>query len=312
MHIYFSGIGGAGIGPLAQVAKEAGYRVSGSDKQDSAYIAYLKSHGIENIHIGQTKEAITSLHDKNPIDWLVYTSALTLENPHAEELEYAKDQGIRISKRDELLNQILKDKKLNLIAIAGTHGKTTTTAMATYLFKKLSIPVSYLLPAKTSFADMGEYDPKSNYFIYEADEFDRNFLSYEPHISLISGVSWDHHEIFNTREDYIAAFNEFISQSNKTIVWEEDSSYLSLDTDNQSIIELNSNDEFVNNIMLVGLYNRLDARLAVEAIHLATNEPREKLVEIINGFPGLSRRMENLLITCTAIMHILQRKFGEQ
>ena len=64
--------------------------------------------------------------------------------------------------------------------------------------------------------------------MYEADEFDRNFLSFEPHLSLITGVSWDHHEIFPTREDYQAAFAEFIGQSNWTVLWQEDFDYLGL------------------------------------------------------------------------------------
>jgi len=138
MHIYFSGIGGAGIGPLAQIAHQAGYQVSGSDKQDSSYIHYLLEHGITNIHIGQSREAIADIHEANPIDWFVYTSALPLENPNAPELIYCSDMSIKASKRDEFLNMFLKDKQLALIAVAGTHGKTTTTAMTTWLFKQLS------------------------------------------------------------------------------------------------------------------------------------------------------------------------------
>ena len=95
MHIYFSGIGGAGIGPLAQIALEAGYTVSGSDKQDSQYIQYLRQHGVTNIHIGQTREAIARAHAKQAIDWFVYTSALPLENPNAPELAYCKEQRIK-------------------------------------------------------------------------------------------------------------------------------------------------------------------------------------------------------------------------
>src|SRR5579884_1983972 len=109
MHIYFSGIGGAGIGPLAQVARQAGYMVSGSDKQHSSYIDYLAQHGIPDVHIGQTREAIAKVHEENPIDWFVYTSALPLENPDAPELKFCEEQNIRATKRDELLNQILSD-----------------------------------------------------------------------------------------------------------------------------------------------------------------------------------------------------------
>jgi UDP-N-acetylmuramate--alanine ligase len=74
MHIFFSGIGGSGIGPLALIAKQAGYDVSGSDKQESAYTHQLKQQGV-TLHIGQTEEALAALHKKKPIDWLVFSSA---------------------------------------------------------------------------------------------------------------------------------------------------------------------------------------------------------------------------------------------
>lgn len=291
MHIYFSGIGGAGIGPLAQIAHQAGYRVSGSDKRDSQYIRYLKKHGITGIHIGQDREAIAAVHDKQPIDWFVYTSALPLENPDAPELAYCREQDIKTSKRDELLNRILAEQKLELIAIAGTHGKTTTTAMTTWLFKQLKEPVSYLLPAKTTFGEMGEFDRSGKYFIYEADEFDRNFLAYEPSVSLITGVSWDHHELFPTREDYQAAFNEFIDQSAYTFLWQEDADYLGLE-DGDTVSRLDSGNERIDDLKLLGKYNRLDAWLAVQAVHRATKAPIDKLIGLVNEFPGLARRME--------------------
>ena len=219
MHIYFSGIGGAGIGPLAQVAHEAGHRVSGSDKQMSQYIEYLKKHGIKDITIGQSEKDIAAVDKKDPIDWFVYTSALTLEQPNAPELRYCRKQKIKTSKRDEFLNDFIKEHDLKLIAIAGTHGKTTTTTLVVWLFSELGVAIDYTLAAKISFGDMGNFDKSAQYFVYEADEFDRNFLSFTPYLSLITGVSWDHHEIFPTRENYKEAFKEFISQSKRTLVW---------------------------------------------------------------------------------------------
>lgn len=294
MHIYFSGIGGAGIGPLAQIAHQAGYKVSGSDKQDSQYIAYLRKHGINDIHIGQTREAMEAIHTEEPIDWFVYSSALTLENPDAPEFQYCKEQNIKTSKRDELLNQILNDKNLKLIAVAGTHGKTTTTSMVIWLFKQLGLPISYSVGAKISFGDMGQYDEDSEYFVYEADEFDRNFLAFEPYLSLITGVSWDHHEIFPTREDYQDAFKEFIQQTKWSFIWQEDNDYLALAEDNHNSV-LDPAAPSQASITIAGQYNRLDAWLALQAVHEITKEPLDKLVQIINRFPGLSRRMEELL-----------------
>lgn len=294
MHIFFSGIGGTAIGPLALIAKQAGYQVSGSDKQDSQYIHYLRKHGITDVHIGQSHEQIAEAHDKTPIDWFVYTSALPLENPDAPELKFCQEQNIKMSKRDELLNRIITDKKLKLIAIAGTHGKSTTTAMVIWLFKELGIPVSYSVGAKISFGDMGEYNEGSEYFVYEADEFDRNFLSFEPFASLITGVSWDHHEIFPTREDYQQAFVEFISQSGHTHMWQEDADYLSLQLSPKLHIEDSANPK-IHDIGLAGQFTRLDAWLAITAVHHVSGKPVDELIKIMDRFPGLQRRMEQIV-----------------
>lgn len=294
MHIFFSGIGGTAIGPLALIAKQAGYTVSGSDKQDSQYIAYLQKHGITDIHIGQSEEAIAAVHDKQSIDWFVYSTAVSIENPDAPEFVFCREQNIKMSKRDELLNTIIKQQKLDLIAVAGTHGKTTTTAMVIWLFKELGLPVSYSVGAKISFGDMGQFDAVAKHFVYECDEFDRNFLAFEPSISLITGVTWDHHEIFPTREDYQQAFAEFISQSHHTVLWQEDYEYLGL-TDNNSYDIQDSSNPHIEQLQLAGHYNRLDAWLAIQVTHRATGASLEQLIVLANRFPGLQRRMEQII-----------------
>ncbi len=292
MHIFFSGIGGTAIGPLALIAKQAGYEVSGSDKQNSKYIEYLKNHGIDNITIGQSYEDIARAHNRHPIDWYVYSSAVSIENPDADEFRFTRTISIKSTKRDELLNQIIKDKKLKLIAVAGTHGKTTTTAMIIWLFKSLKIPVSYSVGAKINFGEMGEYCEGSEYFVYEADEFDRNFLAFEPYLSTITGVSWDHHEVFPTRDDYQSAFREFIDSSQHTIAWREDVDYLELN--NQSLTILDSDNQDIQKINLKGVYNRLDAFLAISSLEILTKTKKEELFKLINDFPGSSRRMEEI------------------
>lgn len=294
MHIYFSGIGGVGIGPLAQVAYGAGFTISGSDKRESSYIDYLKSHGIDNIYIDQSYESIEKIHNKNPIDWIVYSSALTIENPNADEIVFAKKNKIKCSKRDEFLNSFIKQQNLRLLAIAGTHGKTTVTAMIVYALKQLNYPLSYILPAKVNFGDMGEFNQSSKYFVYEADEFDRNFLSFNPYLSIISGISWDHHEIYLTIDDYKQAFNQFISQSEQTLIWQSDANFInSPQTSNTIIVE--DNDKTISSIELLGLYNRRNAYIALQAIQKITNRETEEILKILNSFPGLSRRMEQII-----------------
>lgn len=294
MHIYFSGIGGVGIGPLALIAKQAGYEVSGSDIKSSQYIDYLRSQGIENINIGQSDGQIANLHIEKPIDWVVYSSALPKTNSNHPELVFCQKNGIRASKRDELLNTILKQKSLKLLAIAGTHGKTTTTAMAIWVFKQFGIDISYSVGAKISFGDMGHYEAGSEYFIYECDEFDRNFLAFNPFYSIISGIAYDHHEIFPTREDYNQAFRDFLSQSQRAILWKQDIKTLALDEGNEKYMIADEQDPSVENIKLAGLYNRRDGWLVACAASQITGVTLEKAVDAVNSFPGVSRRFERI------------------
>jgi UDP-N-acetylmuramate--alanine ligase len=294
MHIYFSGIGGAGIGPLALVAKQAGYEVSGSDAADSSYLKYLTSQGITNIHIGQSAEKLAEVHARKPIDWFVYSSALPKTDPNHPELAYVNENGIRASKRDEFLNQILADKKLKLVAIAGTHGKTTTTAMVIWLFKQLEIPVSYSVGAKISFGDMGEFDPKSQLFVYECDEFDRNFLSFHPHTALITGIDWDHPDIYPSREEYYKAFHDFLNQCEKALLWQNDINKLGLSSSNKLLI-LDDKNPAINSIHLAGLVNRQNAWLVAQAANRFMGQPLDEVIGILNDFPGLSRRWEQIV-----------------
>jgi UDP-N-acetylmuramate--alanine ligase len=293
MHIFFSGIGGTAIGPLALIAKQAGYSVSGSDKQDSQYIQYLKKQGITSIHIGQSAEQLAEVHAANPIDWYVYSSAVAIEQPGAPELQFCANNGIKTTKRDELINHIVTEKNLKMIAVAGTHGKTTTTAMAVWLFKQLGIPISYSVGAKISFGEMGQYTEGSEYFVYEADEFDRNFLAFHPYVSLITGIDYDHHEIFPTREDYVQAFKQFISQSQYKVVWHQDVQSAGLTVD-ESYEVLNDNEQKLNTLSIVGLVNRKDAWQVIQAIHNLTQKPIDELISLMNTFPGLSRRFEKI------------------
>lgn len=281
------------MSPLALVALGAGHNVSGSDKRDSKYIEFLRSKGITDIHIGQSADNIAALHQANPIDWLVYSSAVSIENPNHPELSFARNKGIRSSKRDELLSEIIQDSGQKLIAVAGTHGKTTTTAMAVWLFKQLSLPISYAVGAKIPFGDMGQFDKNSEYFVYEADEFDRNFLAFYPHLSLITGIDWDHHEIYPTREEYQSAFRQFMNQSEHSIVWQSDVSPNKLLID-QTYSVLNDDDSILNELSIIGKVNRRNAWQVIQALNIIRDEPVEKLCKLMETFPGLSRRFEKI------------------
>jgi UDP-N-acetylmuramate--alanine ligase len=279
---------------LALIAHKAGYQVSGSDKQQSPYVDYLKKHGVTNIHIGQSRQQIAEIHAGRAIDWFVYTSALPMEQPDAPELLFCKENGIKATKRDEFLSSFLDEKNLKLIAVAGTHGKTTTTAMAIWLFKQLDIPLSYSVGAKLSFGDMGEFGPASEYFAYEADEFDRNFLAFHPYLSIITGIDWDHPDIYPTRQQYNDAFRQFLGQSQRSLLWDDDAARLGVQPEGK-LQTLQSNDPEINTmIKLPGMVNRLDAWQVVNAVHSITQKPWDELVGHINRFPGVARRFEQI------------------
>lgn len=293
MHIYFSGIGGTAIASLALIAHEAGYRVSGSDGRPSKYLDYLADHGITDTHVGVDKDFIAKMHAKKPIDWFVYGSAQPMDFPNHPEFAFCKEHKIKQSKRDEFLNEIIRSHHLKLIAVAGTHGKSTTTAMATWVFKDLGLSISYSGGAKLSFGDLSEFAPKSQYFVYEADEYDRNFLSFYPDISLISGIDWDHPDIYPTLASYNEAFLEFFDQSKEVFIWRDDAEKLNLRAEAKYQI-LERGEPEVENLRLHGAVNRQNAWLVAQGLAGPTGQSVAKLIEILNRFPGLPRRFEQI------------------
>ncbi len=280
MNIYISGISGTGMGPLALMAKDAGMTVFGSDQQPGAITADLVSNGIK-VYLGEQDGEFLKARAKNEgVDWFVYTSALPEDHP---ELVMAKKLKIKhITKRDELISYLVKKKGLKMVAVAGTHGKTTTTAMIVWACLKLGIPVSYLIGTTLPFAPAGLYDPKSKYFVYEADEYDRNFLAFRPWLAVIPVVSYDHPDIYPDERSYKEAFWQFENQSEQVI----------------------HGNEIATDINLAGEARRFDATLAVDALLRMMPKPRglarfannnrKKIVKVINEFPGVGRRFEQV------------------
>lgn len=274
MKIYVSGICGTAMGALAIFAKKAGMKVVGSDKNIGAVAEELKKNQIDYKIGEQDGEFLRKKYEEDGIDWFVYTSALPKDHT---ELILAKKLGIKISKRDELINTIMKETGLKMVAVAGTHGKTTTTSMIIWTCLKLNIPISYLVGSTLPFAKTGEYDANSKYLVYEADEYDRNFLHFHPEISAITVVDYDHPDIYPTKESYDEAFMQFIRQSKKTII----------------------ENKIDRKIKLAGKVRKKDASLAKETVMLMAREMKieiseEKIVEILNQFPGAHRRFEKI------------------
>lgn len=285
MHVYFSGIGGAGIGPLALLAQDCGYEVSGSDAARSPFIDKLSDIDVE---IGnQDGTHLEASHSRKPIEWLVYTAALPKDHP---ELLKAQELGIRVSKRDEFINHIIIDKNLKLVAVSGTHGKTTTTSMLIWTFHRLNIPVSYQVGTNLPWGASAQYAPNSEYFIYEADEYDRNMLQFHPFISVIPSLDYDHPDIYPTQEDYNHAFQQFAEQSDSLITWQsvQQASSLSTVTTFDDSTQLDA-------LRLPGEQNRRNAYLVLQTLlKLVPDASEGEILDILADFPGTERRFEKL------------------
>lgn len=284
MNIFFSGIGGVALGPLAQIAHDAGHTVLGSDGSESLTTRELSHRGI-TVKIGQSAELVEAEHGVTPIDWFVYTAALPSDHP---ELVKARELGIKTTKRDELLSHIISEKGLKLLAVSGTHGKTTTTGMLVWALKQREIPISYSIGSTISFGPSGVFDPASEYFVYECDEFDKNFLHFTPHLSLITSIGYDHSDTYPTKDDYHESFAQFIRQSSHTIGWEHDLKTLP-DLPTGSVWWLQ--DSEVKNVQLAGEHNRRNATLVLKGLeYLGLTSD----MDILSSFPGTNRRFEKL------------------
>ena len=274
MNIYSSGISGTGMGPLALMAKKAGFNVSGSDLNRGAIYDELKKANLD-VEIGEQDGKFLSKKLKEGVDWFVYTSALPNDHP---ELKVAREAGIKCTKRDDFTAFLVSELGLKMVAVAGTHGKTTTTAMIIWVALRLDLPISYIVGTTLGFAPSGAYHQDDKFFIYEADEYDRNFLKYHPWLAVIPAISYDHPDIYPTEEDYKNAFNQFKSQSEKVIEFGKDNiDYLSGD------------------FSLAGEARRVDASLAAATVQEMTeNAKKDELIEILNEFPGVGRRFERI------------------
>ena len=287
MNIYFSGIGGVGLGPLAELAHDAGHRVLGSDSHIGLETQELERRGI-SVSQDQTGEYLAYRHQQTPIDWFIYTAALPPDHP---ELVLAHRLGIYTAKRDELLTYLINEKDLQLIAIAGTHGKTTTTGLMVWALRQLGEPVSYSVGTTLSFGPSGHYVPGSRYFVYECDEFDRNFLQFHPYLTLLTSVDYDHPDTYPTKQDYTDAFSRFLEQSEYTIMWQRDADAGVVPPRRRArVLE----DEDVQQFTLAGAHNRANATLVATACKQLRLGSPEHIRAAINTFPGVQRRFERL------------------
>ena len=283
MKVYVSGIGGVAMGPLAFIARDMGYEVIGSDATDHGNaVAYMKENGF-TVHVGQDGSQLREEHEKSPIDWFVYSAGLPNDHP---EIRYAHEVGMKTSKRDLFLNEFMVEAGLQMIAVSGTHGKTNTTAMIAWAMQQAGIPISYSIGAQLPFGPFGKYEKGSRYFIYEADEFDRNFLQYKPAISVITNIDYDHPDTYPDQAEYDLAYAQFIQQSQRVYLY---SDAFAAPVEHVTALEKNEDE---SSTTIPGKYIRQNARLVLEMLSKEFDVPMIDAVDWLNNFPGTSRRME--------------------
>jgi UDP-N-acetylmuramate--alanine ligase len=198
--VHFAGIGGAGMSGIARIMLARGISVSGSDARDSALLGELRELGA-TVHIGHAPGHLGHL---GPGDTLVVSSAIRPDNP---ELAEATRRGMRVVHRAAALASVMAGRRV--IAVAGTHGKTTTTSMLTTVLRECEADPGYVIGGILTETGLGAEDGAGLDFVAEADESDGSFLLLSPDLAIITNVEADHLDNYESLADIQAAFTTF-------------------------------------------------------------------------------------------------------
>lgn len=207
--LHLVGVGGVGMSGLALAANELGAEVTGSDRDASSYTARLEAAGI----------AVTIGHDAANLPAgaeVVRSTAILDENP---ELAAAREQGLQVLHRSELLAELVATRP-RCIAVAGSHGKTTTTAMIAHVLDQLGLDPSYFVGGEVTIGERttNAHLGSGEIVVIEADESDGSFLRYDPEIAVITNIEFEHPETWSGLDELIGAFREFASRADKIVI----------------------------------------------------------------------------------------------
>ena len=262
--LHFIGVGGAGMSGLALVCAELGASVTGSDRSESSYMERLRAAGLDPL-VGHDAANLPEGTE------VVVSTAIGADNP---ELALARERGIEPIHRGALLAELCAEKRL--IAVAGTHGKTTTTAMLVWALRGLGADPAFFVGGEVPGLGTGGEAANAGWgsgewVIAEADESDGSFLDLKPEIAVVTNIEMDHHSRWGSVAELRAAFAEFTAGA-RAVVRPEDSA-----------LEIE--------LAVPGHHNLLNARAAVLAAEAAGFEPA-KVAAALADFPGVKRRLE--------------------
>jgi UDP-N-acetylmuramate--L-alanine ligase len=198
--VHFVGIGGAGLSGIARIMLARGIPVSGSDAKESPTLEALRALGAR-CHVGHAAEQV---HD---VDTVVVSTAVREDNPEVVE---AQRQGLRLLPRSAALESVMQGRQV--VAVAGTHGKTTTTSLLTVALQHCGADPSFAIGGELNESGSNAHDGSGEVFVAEADESDGAFLVYSPFAALVTNVEADHLDNYGTEEAYHEAFSQFLDR----------------------------------------------------------------------------------------------------
>jgi UDP-N-acetylmuramate--alanine ligase len=198
--VHFVGIGGAGLSGIARIMLARGVAVSGSDAAGSAGLDALAALGAR-VHVGHRAEQV---HDA---DTVVVSTAVREDNPEVVE---ATRQGLRLLPRSAALESVMRGRRV--VAVAGTHGKTTTTSLLTVALRHCGADPSFAIGGEVNALGVNAHAGRDDLFVAEADESDGAFLVYSPFAAVVTNVEADHLDNYGTEEAYRAAFSAFLDR----------------------------------------------------------------------------------------------------
>ncbi|WP_372788204.1 UDP-N-acetylmuramate--L-alanine ligase [Paraconexibacter sp.] len=307
--LHLVGVGGAGMSGYARVSVQLGARVSGSDRADGPALAALRELGVE-VSVGHDAANVPEGDDVE----VVYSSAVPATNP---ERVAARERGLREVPRAELLAELSALRRV--IAIAGAHGKTTTTSMAAHVLLACGAQPAYLIGGALTTTGLNADWPRTSgpgerdrWLVVEADESDRSMLRLDVDVAVVTNVELDHHATYGSLEEVRAVFREFLEGPPDAVIWDRPD-LVALRPPGAAVTPFDAVDVRLMpggssfawrgrevTLAVPGEHNARNAVAALEACRL-TGVPDADAVAALAGFRGAGRRFERLGETAAGV-----------
>jgi UDP-N-acetylmuramate--alanine ligase len=288
-HLHFIGIEGSGASAVAAVAKAHGYKVTGCDRNlTGEYSSLFEPKTIFVEH---------SIEHLKGVDTLVLSPAIEIADPNNTEIKAAKDLNLEILTWQQFLGKYLVKDKF-VIAVCGTHGKSTTTAMIAKILEDGDFDPTVILGAKVSEWGRNYRVGQSKYLVVEADEYNNNFMAYQPNLTVVTNIDEDHLEFFKDLAHIEQSFEDFLVKTKEIVVanlidpnvaeavkWVMKSSGV-------EVLDFNKIEADFK-LQVPGEFNKVNAKAAFQVGLLLGITP-DRILESLNKFSGIGRRFEGI------------------